>query len=208
MVLLLGFSLAPAPGAAQDIEILGLFKDRAILSINGTQRILKVGEPVSAEGIRLISADSREAVLEIHNVQRSYALGAHISSSQKQQPIVRIEPDRQGHYLYGGKINGHAVEFVVDTGASLVSMSRREATRLQLKYREGRPSLSRTASGIARIYVLRLEKVSLGAIELHGIQAAVHESDDFPPLILLGNSFLEHLSLQREGTLLELKKKH
>ena len=204
--LLLGLALAMTPVSAQDIKVVGLFKDQAILLINGKQRILKVGGEVTLEGVTLVSANSKEAVLEIDGVQRSYLVGAHISVSSGHQPIVRIWPNAGGHYFHEGKINDHRVDFVVDTGATLISMNRQTALKLKLDYTKGKPSLTETASGHARVYVMQLQRVSLGAIELRDITAAVHESDNFPRVILLGNSFLNRLSLRREGKLLELKR--
>lgn len=192
--------------AADDITILGLFRDRAVIEIDGRRYTLSIGESVK-DGIRLISADSESAVLEINGVERTFGLGDHIGAAYSiaaSRNIVTIAPDRQGMYYVNGSINNFPVRFVVDTGATLISMNRHQAKRIGLQYRlEGRRSISSTASGIAPIYVVTLDKVRVGDIELRDVEAAVHDSD-FPQSILLGNSFLGKVSIKREGQLLEL----
>lgn len=205
--ILLLMTAAAAVPAADDITILGLFRDRAIIRINGHRETLTVGETTDS-GVRLISADSTSAVLEIDGRQRTYGLGEHIGgrySEASPRHVVTVAPDGQGMYFVNGSINNFQVRFVVDTGATLIAMNRQQARRIGLDYRlEGRRSSSSTASGIAPVYIVTLDKVRVGDIELHDVKAAVHDSD-FPETILLGNSFLSRISLNREGRLLELQ---
>ena len=86
-------------------------------------------------------------------------------------------------------------------------MNRNQASRIGLDYRlEGKKSLSSTASGLARIYLIKLDKVKVGDIELTDVPAAVHDGD-YPKEILLGNSFLKDVDLTRNGALLKMEKK-
>ncbi len=105
-------------------------------------------------------------------------------------------------------INGvGAYRFIVDTGATLVSMSGREARRLGIDYRlEGTPATSSTASGISAIYIVRLDRVKVGDIEMRNVRAAIHDGD-FPARALLGMSFLNRVELRRDGDVLELRQK-
>ncbi len=202
--------LATAPCfAIEKITVVGLFKDKAIVSIDGKQRVLTIGKP-SPEGVLLISSNSREAVLEINGKQDTYTLGTHIGGNYT-PPVAgattTIAPDSQGHYMVNGSINGFQVSFVVDTGATLISMNRNEAKRIGLNYKlEGVESRSSTAAGISTIYLMNLESVRIGDIELHDVQGAVHDSD-FPDVILLGNSFLNEVKLNRDGQLLIMEKR-
>jgi len=63
-----------------------------------------------------------------------------------------------------------------------------------------------TANGDARVYVVSLDSVKVGDIELHGVDAAVLEGDS-PPTVLLGMSFLSRLDMQHQGDVLVLKQK-
>lgn len=192
--------------AVDQVVVVGLFKDKAILSIDGKQRVLAAGE-TSPEGVKLISANSREAVIEIDGNPATYELGTHISNEFKAAPTqatVRVLPDDTGTYRIGGQINGFAVDFIVDTGATLITLNRQHAKRIGIDYKlKGRESLSQTASGIVKNYVVTLDRVRVGEIELRGVEAAVHD-DDFPKEALLGNSFLGRVQMKREGSVLEL----
>ena len=193
--------------AIEKLNILGLFKDKAIVQIDGKQRLLTVGEK-SPEGVILISANSREAILEIEGKRNTYTIGAHIGGKFKKPKsgaISTIAPDLNGMYWANGSINGFQVSFVVDTGATLIAMNRHKARRTGLNYKiEDRVSSANTASGVSNIYIINLDKVKVGNIELKNVEGAVHDSD-FPKIILLGNSFLNRVSMKREGRILQLE---
>jgi len=193
--------------AVEKITVLGLFRDRAVVRIDGKQRILSPGK-ASPEGVLLIRANSREAVLEVDGRRDTYTLGDHIGSSFKKPAggnISTIAPDGNGMYWVNGSINGFQVSFVVDTGATLISMNRHEATRIGLNYKlEGRESTSSTAAGMSKIYIVNLDSVRVGDIELEDVRAAVHDSD-YPEAVLLGNSFLNRVKLNRDGRILTLE---
>jgi len=194
---------------AERITVRGLFKNKAILEIDGKQHLLRAGQ-TSPEGVKLISATSRKALVENNGKHFSLSLGTAISSnfSAPRQQSLRIVPDARGMYRTTGSINGFPVQFIVDTGATLISMSRRQAKRLGIDYRvEGEPAVSTTASGYSRIYRIKLKRVKIGEIELREIEAAVHDGD-FPPITLLGMSFLGRLDMHRQGGALELKRKY
>ncbi len=202
-------SLAGTATAATKITVVGLFKDTAIVMIDGTRRLLRSGD-TSPEGITLISATSTEAVLEIDGEQKHYGLGGQISGSyaKPSHAKVRIWPTPNSMYAVLGSINGYPVDFIVDTGATLVSLSGREAKRLGIDYRVvGTPARSSTASGIAKIYLVNLDKVKVGDIEIRNVRGAVHDGD-FPPAALLGMSFLNRLTMRQDGQVLELEVKY
>ncbi|GMQ76460.1 MAG: TIGR02281 family clan AA aspartic protease [Gammaproteobacteria bacterium] len=202
-------AMSAAVVAVNKITVVGLFKDTAIVVIDGTRRLLRSGD-VSPEGVTLISATSTEAVLEIDGEQKRYALGGQISGSyaRPEQATVRIWPTPDRMYAVLGSINGYPVDFIVDTGATLVSLSARQARRLGIDYRVvGTPGQSSTASGIDKIYVINLDRVKVGDIELRNVQGAVHDGD-FPPATLLGMSFLGRLNIRQDGQVLELRKKY
>jgi aspartyl protease family protein len=191
--------------AAETVRVIALFKDRAMLVVDGHQRLLRAGQ-TSPEGVTLISASAEQAVLEIGGERRPYQLGAQISSSFEgpRTRSVHLYPSGNGMYLTTGSINGLPVELLVDTGATLVSMSGRDARRLGIDYLViGEPARSTTASGISSVYLVDLERVQVGDITLRNVRGAVHDGD-FPPRVLLGQSFLNRLDMRRDGTTLML----
>ncbi len=205
---LLALACAPAARAVATLKVVGLFQDRAVLVIDGRQRLLRAGQ-TSPEGVTLIRADATEAVLEIDGERHRYGLDAGISSTFAPPPAratVPIAPDAAGMYFVDGSINGFAVRFLVDTGATTVAMNRHQARRLGLAYRlDGVEGTTSTASGIAKAYSLRLERVRVGDIELRDVAAVVIDGDH-PTEVLLGNSFLGRVDMVREGRLLELRR--
>ncbi len=109
---------------------------------------------------------------------------------------VQLQRNRYGHYVANGMINGKPVVFMIDTGATDISIPEKIAQRLKLK--AGVKFLADTANGEIDVYATKLERVSLGPIELHNVSANINpyfEGDE----ILLGMSFLKHLHFSQEG---------
>lgn len=206
---LLGLSLSCTALAAERIYARGLFKDRAILEIDGKQRMLRAGQ-TSPEGVKLISASSNNAVIEHQGQRSTLELGGRIGGSYAgpRSKSYRIVPTGNGMFVTTGSINGFPVRFLVDTGATLVSMNSVQAKRLGISYRlDGRKSLSRTASGISPIWLVQLKQVKVGEIELKNVAAAVHDGR-FPEITLLGMSFLGQLEMTRSSGALVLERKY
>lgn len=206
LVLLLGFS---ANALAVDIVVMGLFRDKAIVKIDGKQCILKSGKS-SPEGVRLISSNSSEAVLEFEGSRKTYLLGSHISTSFKRdkQPSVSIYRNERGMFTTVGSINGFPVNFLVDTGATSVAMNRKEADRLGIDYRlYGTPIGLSTASGFERGWRIHLDRVQVGAVELKNVEGTVIDAQSSPG-VLLGMSFLGRLEINNTNESMKLRKKY
>ncbi len=208
LIILVGFLASTAAlGAVDKLQIVGLFPGKAIIEIDGRRRVIAAGD-VSPEGVKLISATSQAAVLEIDGRVASYPLGGRIGNRfvERRAPTsVRIWPDPQGMYTVDGSINAIPVNFIVDTGATHVALSEREARRLGLDYRvAGTEGTVTTASGVVRSFSVRLNKVRVGAIELLDVPATVVDGD-FPSVTLLGMSFLGRVDMLRDGRVMELR---
>lgn len=111
---------------------------------------------------------------------------------------VVLEADRQGHFIASGAINGREVTFLVDTGATLVSVPEAMAERLGLD-KQARIGLQ-TAAGPVTGWMTRIDEVRLGDIVQHDVRAAI--SPGRSDAVLLGMSFLRDLELnQSDGRL-------
>lgn len=115
---------------------------------------------------------------------------------------VVLKRNRQGHYVTNGLINGQSVIFMLDTGASDISIPANIAKRLNLK--RGRQLVYQTANGPATGYATRLDSVAIGNIELINIRASINPNVDDNE-ILLGMSFLKHLEFSQRGDQLTLR---
>jgi aspartyl protease family protein len=115
---------------------------------------------------------------------------------------VVLERNRFGHYVATGAINGIAVEFMLDTGATSVAVPGELAERIGLS--RGPEVRVETANGTARAYLTRLERVSLGGIEQRDVSATITPTMEGDQ-VLLGMSFLKHLQLTQRGDTLTLE---
>lgn len=205
------FFLLPTVCLAVDkITVNGLFQDKAVVTIDGKQRVLRKGK-ASPEGVLLIEADSKRAILEVDGEQNTYTLGTQIGSTYKKPTDGKkliIAPGPGDMYRISGSINGFTTKFIVDTGATLVTMNSNVAKRVGIDYKLiGTESEVYTASGKDKMYIVKLKRVRIGDIELRDVQGAVLEGN-FPVETLLGMSFLGRLDMKREGRLLEIQKKY
>lgn len=194
---------------AANITVLGLFPNMAVLRIDGQQHVLHVGESTPG-GVKLIRADSEAAILEVKGKRQRFTLGDQISTRFKspKQATAQVWPDANGMYLTQGAVNGYPMDFLVDTGATWVSMNEHQARRLGIDFRyQGKPAAVSTANGVVRVYRVTLDTVKLGDITLHNVAAVVHPGSS-PPTTLLGMSFLGRLDMTHKGDMLELKTKY
>lgn len=113
---------------------------------------------------------------------------------------VRLLGNGQGHFVADGLINGQAVHFLLDTGATDVAIP--ESLARQFSLERGAPVTLSTANGRTEGYRTRLDSLQLGDILLRDVRALVVPGLDGEQ-VLLGMSALKRLEFtQRGGTLL------
>ena len=117
-------------------------------------------------------------------------------------PEVRLQRNRHGHYVASGSINGQAVEFMLDTGATDVSIPASIAEKLGLQ--RGRAMTYQTANGAITAWQTTVDVIQLGALQLGPIRASINPNDS-SGAVLLGMSFLRHLDFSQQGNTLTLK---
>jgi aspartyl protease family protein len=199
--------LAPAVSATE-VSVIGLFPGKAVVVIDGgPPRTLSAGQK-GVQGVTLISTDEESATLNIDGHKRLLKIGQHHAgpgaASSAQSATLIADP--RGHFVVDGQINGGAVRFLVDTGATAVALSSIDAARLGIDYRKGRPALMGTANGAATAYQLKLDTVRVGGIVLNNVDAAVLEGSPMP-FALLGMSFLNRMEMKREGQTMVLTRR-
>jgi aspartyl protease family protein len=195
--------------ALSDITLYALFRDKAILHIDGSRRVLAVGG-LSPEGVRLISTDTAadEAVIEKDGKRQTLRLGVVIAAFQTTtRESVTLYADDSGFFHADGSINGRPVRFLVDTGANTIAINTALARSAGIDYLRGEPGLARTASGYARVYGVTLDTVKVGDIVVHNVKAGVIDGPQ-PEVPLLGMSFLGALDMKREGNKMELTRRY
>jgi aspartyl protease family protein len=194
---------------AVEVNVVGLFNDKAVVEIDGGRaRVLSAGTR-TAEGVKLISASSDGAVFEIDGTRRTLQMGQSVSSSYAsgKKPTVTLVADSRGHFVTMGSINGGSTQFLVDTGATSVAMSAAEARKLGIQYLRGQQGYTSTAGGIVSAYKVTLNSVTVGNITLNQVDCVVLEGPGMP-ITLLGMSFLNRVEMKREGSTMTLVKQY
>ncbi len=194
----------PAP-AVQLAGVMGSTK--ALLVIDGQTQMLAVGE--RARGIRLLSLQGDTAEVERDGMRLSLRVGASPAVVGAGLPKpggareIVLTAGPGGHFTTGGAINGQAVSFLVDTGATLVALSQSEAARLRLDLRNAQRGLRRTANGTVPVVMVTLNSVRVGEVEVINVPAVVMPAQ--MPHILLGNSFLTRFQMRRDNDVMRLE---
>lgn len=114
---------------------------------------------------------------------------------------VTLKRNRQGHYVSSGRINGDPVTFLLDTGATDISIPHAVARELQLE--RGFAGQAQTANGVVTVYATRLETVEIGNIVLHDVRAHINPNMH-DHHVLLGMSFLKQLEFRQQGDTLTI----
>ena len=106
---------------------------------------------------------------------------------------LSIPRDARGHFQAEGRIDGQRIDFMIDTGASMVALNEKSAARFGL-----RPSPSdykasvNTANGIIKAAPARIAMIELGELTVRDVDAMVLP-DEALSENLLGLSFLSKL---------------
>jgi len=193
--------------ATPDVQLNAILGKKVIATIDGEQYTLGEGES-SPQGVVLVEARNKLAILEWQGQQFELTPSSRISTQfeAKKAEAVTIRRDANLHYLISGEVNGRSTPFVVDTGATLIALSGEQANRLGLRWQSSPSEQVSTAGGATKAYGLMLEKVSIGGMEIHHVEAVVIPKQTTPAL--LGMSFLRHFEMSESDNVLTLKKKY
>ena len=214
-----GQALTPAvtaavpPAAAPTVTLAGsMGADKALLVIDGQPRTLAVGG--TAQGVTLrrladgqadVDVAGRTFTLRLGGAPARLAGAGSADASNASNGDIVLPMGAGGHFGGQGTINGKTVQFLVDTGATTVALSQREASRIGLDWQRGKPGLTQTANGPVPVYAINLTSVRLGGVEIANVAAIVLPAD--MPVVLLGNSFLGRFSMRQDSDVLRLAKK-
>ena len=194
-----------AAGAAS-VSVVGLFKDKAIVSIDGGKpRTLSVGQ--AAQGVKLVAADSSGASFDVDGKRRTFGMGQSVSSAQAgARQSVSLTADARGHFAAAGSLNGYPMTFLVDTGATSIAISADDARRIGLDYKAGQPMGVGTAAGVIPAWRVIFNTVKVGDISVHQGEGMVLETGLEVPL--LGMSFLNRMEMKRDGETMTLTQRY
>lgn len=199
------------PASAQQVALSGVAGGKALVNIDGAApRFMAPGQ--AHLGVKLLSLQGESAVFDINGQRQALRVGdapvsvgrARAGQDTGAQRIV-LTADGQGHFMPPGQINGRSVQFMVDTGATMVILSESDARRIQLDYTKGRKVSVGTANGSVTGYQVQLDSVRVGDAQVHGVAAIVLPQP--MAYVLLGNSFLTRFQMQRQNDQLTLDRR-
>lgn len=109
-----------------------------------------------------------------------------------------IANDGRGHFQVDARVDGRRIGFLVDTGASAIALTAKDAARLGIHPRPGDFTVKvRTANGVTRAAPVELGMVEVGNIVVRNVRALV-QTDDALSENLLGMSFLSRVKFTHE----------
>ena len=191
-----------------DVGLAGLFHGKALLTINGgAPRIVAIGV-ATEEGVKVLSVQGETATIEVDGKKRVLRVGQNVASqsSGSGPASATLTADAAGHFLTIGNVNGTTIRFIVDTGASTISIGASDARRIGIDPSKGQMGYSQTANGVTQVSLVKLNSVRVGDIVLNNVDATVHQQD--LPFALLGMSFLNRMEMQRNGETMTLKQRY
>lgn len=192
---------------ATNVGLAGVIGSRAILVIDGgSPRTLSVGQEY--QGVKLLSVQGDSAKVDIGGKPRTLKVGQNAVAEAPSGggTAVVLTADGQGHFQTSGSVNGVSMKFLLDTGATAVSLGASDAKRLGIDLSKAEKGVSQTANGQTVVYRVKLDRVQVGDITLYGVEGSINASQDMP-FVLLGMSFLNRTDMQREGDKMTLRKR-
>ncbi len=192
------------------VNVVGLFSNKVVVIINGgAPRTLSAGQTV--DGVKLVSADSGSATFMVEGKRQVLKMGQAASIVASAGPAnndpVSLYADSAGHFLGNLLINGVALKYLVDTGATTVALNSGDAKFAKIDYEKGEKAWSSTANGLVSVYRVTLNTLKIGTITLNNVEASVIEGGS-PPVVLLGMSALNRLDMKRDNSIMTLTKKY
>ena len=207
LALALCLVLVSGTGAAQDVGLAGVMGSRALLMIDGGEpQAVAIGQ--SLAGVKVVSVQGDQVVVEIGGKKRPLRVGQHAigtAAAADGSGKIVMTADNQGHFVTTGSVNGVAVRFLVDTGATMISLGASDARRVGLDFNRGQKGMTQTANGQSVVSKVQLDTVRIGDVTLHNVDALIHQAE--MPVALLGMSFLNRMEMQRDGSTMTLKRR-
>jgi aspartyl protease family protein len=194
---------------AQSVVLTGILGSKALLLVDGKPP-KSVGAGESYLGVKVLSVAGETAVVDVAGRRVTLKMGDSPTQVGAKGPAggnrIVLTADSQGHFFTPGRINNQQMQFMVDTGASYISMSIAEADRMGIDYKKGQPVGMSTANGMVQGYRVRLSAVRVGDVQLTELEAVVTPAS--MPYVLLGNNFLTQFQMTRMNDQMVLERRY
>jgi len=215
LICLLASMLATQALADRRVNVVGLFSNKAIVTINGgAPQSLSAGQ--TKDGVKLVTADSGSATFVIEGKRQVLKMGQAASVAASATPAgadgganspVNLYADVNGHFHGNLSINGVSLKYLVDTGATTVAMNSGDAKYARIDYEKGERVPVSTANGIVNAYYLKVNSLKIGTNIFYNVDVGVVEGGS-PTEVLLGMNVLNQLDMKRENSVLTMTRKY
>lgn len=206
-------SIAMQVLADTQVNVVGLFNNKALVMINGSgPHTLTAGQ--TTNGVKLISSNSDAATMIIEGKrqvlrmgQAAFVGGGSTSEEGDVNSPVNLYADQSGHFFGDLKINGASLKYIVDTGATNVTLNSADANYAKINYANGQKVEMATANGIVSATNVSVNTMHIGTIVLNNVNVTIVEGGS-PPFVLLGMSAQNRLNIKRDNSVMTLTKKY
>lgn len=130
-----------------------------------------------------------------------------MTSSTVNNDSVVLHADKKGHFFGHLTINGVTLNYIVDSGATNVTLNSHDANKAKLDYAAGELITLTTPGGEVQAFSLKVDVLVIGTIVLDDVRVTVIEGG-FPPYVLLGISAQNKLDVKRDNALMTLGRKY
>lgn len=192
--------LVAAPASATSVIVMMVSATTAQVVVNKRGvHTLQIGE-TSPEGVKLADIQGGVAVLEFDRKTWRMGIGATTTAE------VSVNMARDGGFHVTAYVNQVPLAAIIDTGASNVSLTSVHARQLGIDYTRGRRGISQTANGPVEVFLVTIPSIQIGGIVVNNVPASVSTGGQSATLkeVLIGNSFLRHVQMQRSGDTMTL----
>jgi aspartyl protease family protein len=115
----------------------------------------------------------------------------------------RLERESNGHFYVHAKVNGELVRFIVDTGATGVALSVKDAKRVGIPFSEKEfEHVGEGASGPVRGKLVNINSIDVDGKTAENVSGVILEGSE---LSLLGQSYLSRFEIQMRGDYMVLR---
>ncbi len=199
----LALLFASLTAQAVEINLIAIMGSKAMVEVDGARKLMEAGQSASGAKLLNVSADAvvfeaggRKLTLSMDN----RSIKSNISPEGGKKLVM---PNDNGHFYAGLAINGLPLRGVVDTGATVLTLSSNHARAAGIDLSRATTGTAVTAQGTVATRQTTINTLRLGDIVLHNIDALVIDGQ-FPPTPLIGMNVLQRFTMQREADRLTL----
>ena len=199
----LALLFASLTAQAVEINLIAIMGSKAMVEVDGARKLMEAGQSASGAKLLNVSADAvvfeaggRKLTLSMDN----RSIKSNISPEGGKKLVM---PNDNGHFYAGLAINGLPLRGVVDTGATVLTLSSNHARAAGIDLSRATTGTAVTAQGTVATRQTTINTLRLGDIVLHNIDALVIDGQ-FPPTPLIGMNVLQRFTMQRDADRLTL----